>query len=107
MSWPCGPPPRMKGYAFDHTGASPDNRGPRRGMAVHLMVETTPLGKWSGRHRTNLRLVLSSPRDKLDTRRRLLFERRSHAGSQSREVCGNRCWEKVFSGLRIEWAGGP
>src|SRR5881628_3195532 len=75
MSWPCGPPPRMKGYAFDHTGASPDNRGPRRGMAVHLMVETTPLGKWSGRRRTNLRLVLSSPRDKLDTRRRLLFER--------------------------------
>src|SRR5438046_8470047 len=30
------------------------------------MVETTPLGKWSGRRRTNLRLVLSSPRDKVN-----------------------------------------
>src|SRR5207249_4170588 len=30
------------------------------------MVETTPLGKWSGRGRTNLRLVLSSPRDKVN-----------------------------------------
>src|SRR6266571_684409 len=29
------------------------------------MVETTALGKWSGRRRTNLRLVLSSPRDKM------------------------------------------
>ena len=45
------------------------------------MVETTPLGTWSGRRRTDLRLVLSSPRDKMNIRRRLLFERRSHAGS--------------------------
>jgi hypothetical protein len=64
-------------------------------MAVHLMVETTPLGKWSGRRRTNLRLVLSSPRDKLNTRRRLLFERRSHARSESRELCGDRCVKKT------------
>src|SRR3989442_9653470 len=71
------------------------------------MVENTPLGKWSGRRRTNLRLVLSSPRDKLNTRRRLLFARRSHAGSESRELCGNRCGKEVFSGLRIGWAGGP
>src|SRR5438034_10400108 len=37
-------------------------------MAVHLMVEHTPLGKWSGRRRTNLRLVLSSARDKMKTK---------------------------------------
>src|SRR5262249_46589458 len=32
------------------------------------MVETTPLGKWSGRRRMDLRLVLSSPQEKMKTK---------------------------------------
>src|SRR5882724_12064097 len=44
-------------------------------MAGYLVVETTPLGKWSVRRRTNLRLVLSSPRDKLNIWRPSLFEK--------------------------------
>src|SRR5437867_12877473 len=72
------------------------------------MVETTPLGKWSGRGRTNLRLVLLSPRDKMNLKGvGLSSKRRSDAGSESREMCGNRCRKKVFSCLRSDWAGEP
>src|SRR5881296_2781065 len=72
------------------------------------MVETTPLGKWSGRRRTNLRLVLSSPRDKSEHEGvGLSSRRRSHAGSQSREMCGNRCGEEVFGSLHSDWTGEP
>src|SRR5262249_36987193 len=51
------------------------------------MEETTPLGKWSGRPRTNLRLVLSSPRENEDRRRGVFLRKRSsYAGCQSRPV---------------------
>jgi hypothetical protein len=61
----CGPPPRMKGKRLTEGMCVFENRNREGKWPSLLMVETTPLAKWSGRRRTNLRLVLSSPRDKM------------------------------------------
>src|SRR5438128_10983351 len=62
--WPWWATPEDERVALDCRMVAFDNRIHEEKWPIYLMVALTPLGKWSGRRRTDLRLVLSSPRDK-------------------------------------------
>src|SRR5437867_396332 len=47
--WPCGPPPRMKGFSLTTGWLLFKIAITKRNGRMLTMVATTPLGKWSGR----------------------------------------------------------
>src|SRR5437016_1759907 len=86
----------MKGTRLTEGMSVWKNRDHEEKWPVHLMVEPTPVGKSPGRRRTNLRLVLSSPRDKVKTKASVSLRKEERCWkSKSRDV-RESMWEKSF-----------